>query len=159
ISSIGLAAVLCSLFATFDDPTPLQGRLIAWSLVSVLVAAVYVFAILPAFDSFFELALCLFPLYVAFGYFMTQPAYALQSVSVMLVSTTLIGLQPAYRGDFVTFVTIAIATNVGALTALLLTQLLRVISADVSARRLLRLGWADLSALALRPWRQTLAQF
>lgn len=159
ISSIGLAAVFCSLFATLDDPTPPQARLIVWSFVAVAVAAVYVFAILPGVDGFLELALCLFPLFAAFGYFMTQPKFALQSVSVMLVSTTLIGLQPAYRADFVTFITIALATNVGALTALLLTQLLRVISADVSTRRLLRRGWADLAKLAHRPRRYVMAQF
>lgn len=159
ISSIGLAAVFCSLFATLDDPTPPQARLIVWSFVAVAVAAVYVFAILPGIDGFLELALCLFPLFAAFGYFMTQPKFALQSVSVMLVSTTLIGLQPAYRADFVTFMTIALATNVGALTALLLTQLLRVISADVSTKRLLRHGWADLAALARRPRQHTVAQF
>src|SRR5262249_19766331 len=130
-----------------------------WSLISVPLSAAYVFAVLPAVDGFPELALCLFPLYAVLGYLMTQPKFALQAVSVMLVSTTLIGLQPAYRAAFVTFMTIAIASIAGSVIALILTRLLRVISADLSAQRLVRRGWGDLAALARRPWRQTVPQF
>lgn len=159
VTSIALAAVFCSLFATFDDPTPMQLRLLAWSLIAIPLSAVYVFAILPAIDGFLELTVWLFPLYAAFGYFMTQPKYALQAVALMLVSTTLIGVQPSYRADFVTFTTIAAASELGFAVALVLTQLLRVISADVSTRRLLRRSWADLATLARRPWRRTTSQF
>ena len=159
VTTIALAAVFCSLFATFDDPTPIQLKLLAWSLIAIPLSAVYVFAILPGVDGFVELAVWLFPLYAAFGYFMVQPKYALQAVALMLVSTTLIGVQPAYRADFVSFATAAIASELGFVVALVLTQLLRVINADVSTRRLLRRSWADLAALARKPWRQTRSQF
>src|SRR5262249_39651257 len=65
----------------------------------------------------------------------------------------------AYRADFVTFMTIATASIAGSVIALILTRLLRVISADLSAQRLVRRGWGDLAALARRPRRQTVPQF
>src|SRR5262249_41927229 len=43
ISAIGLAAVLASLFASFDDPTPLQQRFLIWSLLAIPLSLVYVF--------------------------------------------------------------------------------------------------------------------
>jgi uncharacterized membrane protein YccC len=159
VTTIALAAVLCSLFATFDDPTPPQARLLVWALVAIPISAGFVFAILPALDGFIELALCLGPLYFVFGYFMAQPKFALQAVAVMLVTTTLMAVQPSYRADFVTFAAIATASILGIVIGLVLTRLLRVISADVSTRRLLRRGWADLAALARKPLRQTLPQF
>jgi len=160
INAMGLAAVFGSLFATFDDPTPLQERFLVWTLVvAIPLSAVYVFAILAAVHDFLELALCLFPLYALLGYFMSQPKFALQALSVLISSTTLIGLQPSYRPDFVTFATTVVAVIVGTVIALELTRFLRVMSPEFVARRLLRHGWSDLATMAHWPLRQTVGQF
>lgn len=159
IVSIGIASVFCSLFAGMDDPTPIQHRLMLWTLVSIPIGAVYVFAILPAVEGFGELALVMFPLFVAIGAYMMIPRHMVRALALALVVNTLIGLQPAYRADFTSFINLVLASLFGAISGLMVTKLARVIRADVSARRILRAGWNELANLASGATRVSMAQF
>lgn len=148
---IGIAAVLTSLFAAFDDPTPIMRKMLVWTLVSIPIGAVYVFAILPLFDGFIPLAIVLFPVIAIPAALMTVPRHALRALSVLLVTTTVIGIQPSYHGDMEAFANLALSSSLGTTIALLLTQTIRVMEGQWVARRIVRSGWRDLSALARRP--------
>jgi uncharacterized membrane protein YccC len=148
IASIGIACALCSLFAAMDDPTPIQQRMLQWSLYSIPIAAFYIFAVLPAIDGFGELALVMLPLFVAIGAFLAVLKYMVPALSAALVVNTLIGLQPAYRADFTAFINLSVASIVGVIVALSVTKLMRVIRAEISARRILHAGWRELASLA-----------
>jgi uncharacterized membrane protein YccC len=148
---IGIAAVLTSLFATFDDPTPIMRKMLVWTLVSIPIGAVYVFAILPLVDGFVPLAIVLFPVIAVPAALMTVPRHALRALSVLLVSTTVIGIQPSYHGDMEAFANLALSSSLGTTVALLLTQAVRVMEGQWVARRIKRSGWRDLSRLARRP--------
>lgn len=159
IASIGIACVLCSMFASMDDPTPIQRHMLQWSLYSIAIAAFYLFAVLPAVDGFAELALAMLPLFVAMGAFMAVPKYMLSALTVALVANTLIGLQPAFRADFTAFINLAVASTLGVIVALTATKLMRVIRAEQSARRILHAGWHELARLAEGNWRPHKTQF
>ena len=126
----------------------MQKLFITWTLVAVPVAALYVFAILPAIDGFGALALALTPLYFVTALYLATPTHWLRALGFALVGQTLISLQPAQRPDFIVFATIAIASVAGAVVALVVTSLVRVVGAETSARRILRAGWRDLASLA-----------
>src|SRR5262249_52748974 len=57
-------------------------------------------------------------------------------------------LQPAARADFDTFITLSIASLLGTVVALVVTGLIRVVSAEWSSWRLFRAGWNELADLA-----------
>ncbi len=56
IIAVGIASLLCTLFAAMDDPTPIQSVFLTWTLVAIPIAALYVFIVLPEADGFAELA-------------------------------------------------------------------------------------------------------
>ena len=147
-TTIGLAAAGSSVFAFLDDPRPMLKVMVVWSLIAVPVAALYVFAILPAVDGFGAFALALSPLYFGTALYLTTPQHGLRALGFALVSQTLLALQPALRADFESFTNVAVGAVVGSLIALLVTSLIRVVSAETSASRILRAGWRDLAALA-----------
>ena len=160
IIAIGIASLLCTLFAAMDDPTPIQSVFLTWTLVAIPIAAVHVFIVLPEADGFPELALALLPLLTAIGYFMLIPKYALRAFFLALLMMALIGLQPAQRPDFIGFANLSLAAFMGTLIAMLVTKLVRVIRPDVSARRLVRAGWDELARVssgAHRPRREQFA--
>ncbi len=65
-----------------------------------------------------------------------------------MISQSLISLQPTMRADFNAFITLSIASVAGTLIALVVTSLIRVVSAEWSSWRLLRAGWRELAGLA-----------
>jgi len=148
---IGIAAVLTSLFASFDDPTPIMRKFLVWTFVSIPIGAIYVFAILPAVDGLVPLALVLFPVIAIPAVLMTIPRHGLRALATLLVTTTVIGIQPSYHGDMEAFANLALSSSLGTIVALLLTQAVRVIEGQWVARRITRSGWAELSRLARRP--------
>lgn len=149
--AVGIAAAGSSVFAFADDPRPLQRVLVTWTFVAMPIAALYVFAILPAVDGFAALALAMFPLFFATALYLATPQYWLRALGFALVSQTLISLQPAQRPDFIVFTTACIAAAGGGVIALVVTSLIRVVTADISSWRILRAGWRDLAFLSGNP--------
>jgi uncharacterized membrane protein YccC len=145
---VGIAATGSAVFAFADDARPMQKIFIAATLAAAPVAALYLFALLPLVDGFGMLALVMVPLYFGTALFLGTPRYWLHAYGFALTSQTMISLQPAYRADFDAFTTIFLGPLVGAIIALLVTSLMRVLSAETSAWRILRAGWLDLAALA-----------
>lgn len=144
IAAVGLTAVLCSLFATADDPTPLQQKMLVSTFFALPVAALYDFALLPAIDSFPMLALALLPLIIPIAMYMTVPAQALRALSFGIVVSSGIALQPVIKIDFVSFMTGNLVAIIGTLIALLVTSIIRVVGMDFTAKRILHAGWREL---------------
>ena len=150
-AAIGLGAVFCSIFATQDDPRPLQIRFLAWSLISVPIGMLYAYVLLPAIEGFVPLAVVLLPLLTLLGAFLSTPKHSLRALSAAIVVITLTSLEPSYHADFITFATAVICVLAGGIAALAFTSLMRVISAEVAAWRILRAGWRELARLAVSP--------
>jgi len=146
-AGVGLSAVASSLFAFLDDPRPFQKVMLRVSFLAVPVAALYVFAILPALDGPVALTLALAPLFFASSLYLAMPQWAVPAIGFILVTMTLMSVQPLQAGDFGSFVAIAVATISGVAIALVVTSLVRTIGAETSVRRLLRAAWRDLAAI------------
>jgi len=146
----GFVAVICSLFAAMDDPTPTMSTLTAGIVASIPIAALYQFAILPAIDGYVALVVCLAPPLLLFGAVMAIPQYTAFGLAPILGFTVLLAFQPQYTADMASFLNSAIAVVIGSLVGIATTRLIRVMGAQASARRLLRSGWRDLADLADR---------
>src|SRR5215472_12927438 len=75
-AAVAFAAVTCTLFASLDDPTPVQ-RIITWLLaLGIPVVIIYQFALLPAIGGFELLAAVLAFALIPAGILLAIPAYA-----------------------------------------------------------------------------------
>ena len=147
-SSIGLAAMCSSLFAYLDDPRPVLKVTVLAIVLAVPAAALYVFAVFPALDGHVGLALTMGPFFFVSALYMATPRLGLPAFGLVLISITLMSIQPVQNGDFMSFMASSIGMVLGATIALVVTSLVRVIGVETSVRRMLRASWRDLAALA-----------
>jgi uncharacterized membrane protein YccC len=143
-----LAAVGCSLFAAQDDPVLQIMDFVKAAIIGAVVAAIYLFAILPLATSFEMVAIAFAPLLVLCGLLMTRPRTGIFGLGTPVVGFTLLALQNNYAGDFATFTNSAVAVVIGMCAAALTTQLFRSVGAAWTARRLRRTNRDSLVAAA-----------
>jgi uncharacterized membrane protein YccC len=143
-----LAAVGCSLFAAQDDPVLQIKDLAKAAVIGTVVAAVYLFAILPLATSFEMVVIAFAPLLVLCGLLMTRPQTGIIGMGTIVIGFTLLALQNGYSGDFASFANLATAVIIGMCTAALTTQLFRSVGAAWTAQRLRRINRNSLVAAA-----------
>jgi uncharacterized membrane protein YccC len=142
-SAVTLAAVSCSFFASLDAPAPQIWGFFVWTLVSTLLAGLYLFAVLPNVHEFGMLVILLAGPFIIAGGFIPQPRFTLASMLTAVNTATFLSLQGAYDANFLTFVNSNLSGCVGLLFAFLFMRVCRPFGAEVAAARLTRSGWAD----------------
>ena len=142
------AAVGASFFAALDDPAPAISLFLFGAVISILIAAFYLFAVLPAIDGFTMLVIALGPFYLVTGYMQAEPALLLRAMPLILGFTGSIALQETYDANFAAFANSSTALIIGLGMALWSTQLFRSVGAAFSARRIVRAARRDLADLA-----------
>jgi uncharacterized membrane protein YccC len=147
-NAIAIAAVSCTLFASLDDPTPVQKPFTLMIALSIPIVLVYQFFILPAISGFELLSLSLAFVLIPAGILMTIPRYAIVGLALALGFTVEMSLQTNYTADFAQIVNANSAFVVGALAGLLATRMMRVIGVQAAARRLMHATYRDLAGLA-----------
>lgn len=148
-TAIALTAVMCCIFATSDNPTLMQRKILKATVTAFPIALVYVFAIFPSINSFPMMALSLFPLMMLLGVYLSNPATLLGALSIAMMVVPGIGFTSAPHLDFVTFFMGNLVAMFGVLFAFVVTLLIRVISVDLSIHRILKAGWRELSRHAI----------
>ncbi|MGU3316615.1 FUSC family protein [Sphingomonas sp. M6A6_1c] len=146
-----IAAVVCCFFATLDDPVPAQRGFLLWTIASLPLAALYLFAILPTIDGFAMLTLAMAPPLLAMGAVMANPSWYGRMVPMMLGFAGGLALTNSFTVDAASFFNANVAQIIGIAAAMVMTRLIRSIGAGTAIRRLRRAGWRDLAALAERP--------
>jgi uncharacterized membrane protein YccC len=147
-ASAMLAAILSCLFAAMDDPAPAMKTFGISLVIAVPLAAIYLFTIFPAIDSFPMLVLALAPTMLTIGVVMLNPHRALLSLVTLLNLCNAMAIQERLSTDFARFLNLNLSMFFGVFTAIFITRTLRSLSTDASARRLLHYTWKSLSQLA-----------
>jgi uncharacterized membrane protein YccC len=143
-----MAAVFASFFAAQDDPAPAIVGFLVWSLAALPLAALYLFAILPAIDGFPMLALALAPALIGIGCLQAAPTWTPRAIALLIGFAGALGLQATFSADLPQFLNGNLAQIVGVGAALAATRLFRSVGAGWAARRILKRGWRDVAALA-----------
>ncbi|HZV11540.1 MAG TPA: FUSC family protein, partial [Novosphingobium sp.] len=143
-----ICAVVCSFFATLDNPRPAQTSWLVWTALSLPIAALYLFAILPRLDTFEMLMAALAPTLVGLGVFLGVPALYARMMTLVVGFCGAIALTDTLNADFAAFLNNNIAQLAGAAAAILTTAMLRVIGVERAVGRILRRNWRDLARLA-----------
>lgn len=147
-AAAGLAGVFCALFASLDDPAPAIVGFGVFFGVSIPLAAVYQFGILPGIDGLPLLLLFLSPVYLLGGALMLNRSTALPSLALILGFTSALAYQETFSADFAAFVNSNTSIYVSLFAAILVTRAIRSISVDAAARRLVVRTWRRLATLA-----------
>lgn len=140
-----MTAIFASLFAALDDPAKAITSFGYYTAVSVVVAAIYLFVILPPLDSFPMLVLVLAPFLLVGGVLIAMPAWMPMALPVIMGAAGALAIQETFAPDFMHFANTSIAMLTGTIAASVVTRLVRSVGADFSARRIIRLSWRDIA--------------
>ncbi len=154
-----MAAVACSFFAAQDDPAPGIRSFGWWSIVSIVIVAAYLFAVLPGVSNLEVLIAALAPSFLLFGFLIARPATAFVGMALAANTATLLALQSTYNADFATYANSSVSFLVGMVIAAVVTQLARSVGAEWIARRLMRTNWATIAVAAERRGKRDRAAF
>lgn len=143
-----MGAVFCCFFAAMDDPVPAIKNFGLYSLLSLPLAAFYMFAVLPAIDGFPLLLAVMAPPLVFLGLYIPNPKTMGAALAVLMGFANALALQESFSADFASFLNGNLGQFVGLLAAIMVTAGLRSMGADASAKRLLGRTWSGLARLA-----------
>ncbi|EJL27523.1 putative membrane protein [Caulobacter sp. AP07] len=143
-----MAAVFCCFFAALDDPVPAIKNFGLFSLVSLPLAALYMFAVLPALDGFPLLVVAMAAPLLILGLYIPDPRTMGAALAVIMGFCNALALQESFSADFASFLNGNLGQFVGLLIAIMVTAGMRSMGADASARRLLGRTWKGLARLA-----------
>ncbi|MCK1479142.1 FUSC family protein [Bradyrhizobium sp. 197] len=154
-----MAAVACSFFAAQDEPARFIRSFGLWSLVAIVVVAVYLFALVPAISHIEVLVAALAPTFLLYGFLIARPATAGTGMALAANTATLLALQSTYSADFASYANSAVAFFVGVAIAELVTRIARGVGAEWIANRLVLSNWTTLAVAAERRGNRDRAEF
>jgi uncharacterized membrane protein YccC len=141
--AVTLAAIACCFFAALDEPAPQVFRFFTATAASVVLAGLYLFAVLPHVHDFPMLVILFAGPFILVGTLIPRPQFNLATMLVAVNTATFISIQDAYDADFLIFMNSNMAGLAGLLYAFLWTKATRPFGAELAAARLLRSSWAD----------------
>jgi uncharacterized membrane protein YccC len=148
-AAAALTAVFCSFFAALDDPVPAIVNFgVFLIVVSLPLAALYEFAVLPSIDGFPMLVAVMAPPLLLCGAYIPDPAKAGSALAMIVGFCSALALQESFSADFANFINVNLGQVVGLFAAIFATAALRSISAEASVRRMLGQTWRGVAQLA-----------
>ncbi|QAU50277.1 FUSC family protein [Bradyrhizobium guangzhouense] len=154
-----MAAVACSFFAAQDEPARFIRSFGLWSLVAIVVVAIYLFALVPAISHIEVLIVALAPTFLLYGFLIGRPATAGTGMALAANTATLLALQSTYVADFASYANSAVAFFVGVLIAEIVTRIARGVGAEWIANRLVLSSWTTIAIAAERRGKRDRAEF
>ncbi|BAN27763.1 FUSC family protein [Caballeronia insecticola] len=143
-SAVALAAVACCFFAALDEPAPQVFTFFLATCLSVVLAGLYVFAVLPKVHDFAMLVLIFSVPFLIIGTLIPRPRFTLVTLLTAVNTATFISIQSAYEANFFVFINSNLAGVAGLLFAFIWTRLTRPFGAELAAARLTRSAWGDI---------------
>lgn len=141
--AVTLAAVAVCFFASLDEPAPLVFKFFYATAISVALAGLYLFAVLPHVHDFPMLVILFAVPFIFVGTLIPRPQFNVATMLVAVNTATFISIQDAYDADFLVFINSNLAGLAGLLYAYLWTKVTRPFGAELAAARLMRSSWAD----------------
>jgi uncharacterized membrane protein YccC len=146
--AVTLAAVACCFFAALDEPAPLVFKFFLSTCLSVVLAGLYVFAVLPHVHDFPMLVIIFAAPFLIIGTLIPRPQFNLVTMLVAVNTATFISIQSAYEADFFVFLNSNLAGVAGLLFAFIWTRATRPFGAELAVARLTRSAWRDIVVCA-----------
>lgn len=148
-SAVALCAVSSCFFAALDEPAPLIKSFFWNTVISVVVAAIYVFFILTNVHDFGLLVALLAIPYLLMGTLIPQPRFTMVAMLLAVNTANFVSIQGGYNADFAAYLNGNVAGLAGVLFALLWTLLARPFGRRSAMRRLVLASWRDIARNAV----------
>lgn len=143
-----ISGVLCCLLATMDDPVPAMRKFVDVTIVSVLAAFVYGFAILPLIDGFVPLVAALGLFLIPAGICLAVPSLAIVGMGLCINFPLLLTLHAHHSSDFTTFANSGAATVLAMVWTIAVCGIFRSVRAETNARRLFSVTQRHVAGIA-----------
>lgn len=136
-----MGAITACILTALDNPVPVLRIFIWGSIVSAGLVFIYAFGIFPHITHFWQLALVLFPIFLVSVSMMANQM--LMPIGMVLGINTMMGLNlhNKYSMDAVSYLDSSFAMILGVLVSLIVIDLVRAVSPDTSATRILSLHY------------------
>lgn len=136
-----MGVITACILTALDNPVPVLRIFIWGSIVSAGLVFLYAFGIFPHVTHFWQLALVLFPVFLVAVTMMANQM--LMPVGMVLGINTMMGLNlhNKYSMDAVSYLDSSFAMVLGVLVSLIVIDLVRAVSPDTSATRILTLHY------------------
>lgn len=154
-----ITAIACSFFAAQDEPARFIRSFGLWSLVAIVVVAIYLFAVVPAISHIEVLVIALAPTFLLYGLLIARPATAGTGMALAANTATLLAIQSTYSADFAAYANSAVAFFAGVVIAELVTRIARGVGAEWIANRLVLSSWKTIAVAAERRGKGDRAEF
>jgi len=142
-AAVSLGAIGVCFFAALDEPVPMMITFLKCTAMGVVIAAFYLFVVLPSGQDFPVLVIFFAFLFVPLGLLMPRPKWALISTLVALLAATFLGIGDVYDANILNFLNANIAGLAGVLFASVMTGVIRPFGTDAATARLTRSSWRD----------------
>jgi uncharacterized membrane protein YccC len=147
-----MGAVTACILTALDNPVPVLRIFIWGSIASAVLVFVYAFGIFPHVTTFWELGLVLLPMFLFAVSMMANQM--LMPVGMVLGINTMMGLNlhNAYSMDAVSYLDSSFAMILGVLVSLIVIYVVRAMSPDTSASRILALHYRAMRQAIYLPY-------
>ncbi|MFW6761792.1 FUSC family protein [Acinetobacter pittii] len=147
-----MGAVTACILTALDNPVPVLRIFIWGSIASAVLVFVYAFGIFPHVTTFWELGLVLLPMFLFAVSMMANQM--LMPVGMVLGINTMMGLNlhNAYSMDAVSYLDSSFAMILGVLVSLMVIDVVRAMSPDTSASRILALHYRAMRQAIYLPY-------
>ncbi|MBN6517319.1 FUSC family protein [Acinetobacter pittii] len=147
-----MGAITACILTALDNPVPVLRIFIWGSIASAVLVFVYAFGIFPHVTTFWELGLVLLPMFLFAVSMMANQM--LMPVGMVLGINTMMGLNlhNAYSMDAVSYLDSSFAMILGVLVSLIVIDVVRAMSPDTSASRILALHYRAMRQAIYLPY-------
>ncbi|SPL70961.1 FUSC family protein [Acinetobacter stercoris] len=145
-----MAAIACSLFATFDSALPPLKLFMQSTVIAVAIVIFYSVMVLPGINSYEMLILVIAPVFIILGLFMTVPSKAFMSMVLAINLASLLGLKNEYHSDFLFTLNGGLASILGISIAIFMMYALRSKNPQWVASQIERYALKDIIATVQR---------
>jgi uncharacterized membrane protein YccC len=124
------------------------GEAVLGIIISLPIAAIYEFAILPGVDGFASLALVLSPMLILFSFLQTFERLEGAAMVIAIAFSGALALQESFASDFASFINANLAEICGPLIAVAMLLVFRTIDPVWNAERMIRSVWRSVHDLS-----------
>lgn len=143
-----MALIAGPFFGAMDNPIPPLKAMAVFMAASNILAGIFVFGFLPGISSFVGLVAVFAIPFILFGTIMSRPQFALPGMLMTVGTASTVAISSSYSADFVSFAEGGVASVLGVLFAVVWNGLTHSLGAALKARRIARLGWREIAAIA-----------
>jgi uncharacterized membrane protein YccC len=158
-TAVTFAAIMCAIMGARDNPAAGAVMFFRMTIVGAVIAAAYLFVLLPTLDTFAALVVALAPLYLACGLLLTVPRAIPMVIPLIFVAGGLISISNQMTYDFEAFANNALGYLVGIGFGAVSLALFRPFGREVAATRLIHGVLRDLAHVATAATPETRAAY